>query len=245
VDYLGGVSVEQWRTNAAARSDETRRSGARVVIPEDGDWPARLDDLGDVAFAAAPSSALCLWARGATFAIPARTVAINGSHHATADRAAVASELGYGLAAAGWTVAATSGRGIAAAALGGALAAGGPVVAVLPGGIDQPTPAGNATLLTRSTRTGCWSAPTRPAPIHRRRTPAGRTRQRHRPGRDRHAHQRRRTRRGCHRGRRALILPAPALAHLTAGPHQAAHHDRRARLVQDTADVLAGLPTLR
>jgi DNA processing protein len=248
-EYLSGVSVEQLRAHAAALSDETRRAGARVLIPEDDDWPARLDDLGDVAFAAAPSSALCLWARGNTFAIPARTVAITGSRDAPPQRVAVASELGRGLAAAGWTVAATSGNGISAAALAGALAAGGPVIAVLACGIDQPTHAGNGPLLAQVGENGllvsAYPPGTRPGYTAAGRLLAGLTSGTVLVETGAPSSASAVLAEAADRGRHAMILPAPSAAHLPAGTHRAAHLDRSARLVQDTAEVLAGLSTLR
>jgi DNA processing protein len=247
-DYLGGVSVEQFQTNAATLRQAAHHAGARVLIPEDDDWPARLDDLSQVAVAAAPSSALCLWVRG-TAAIPARAVAITGSHDAPLDRVTAAHELGRGLAAAGWTVAATSDVGIAAAALRGALAAGGSVVAVLPGGIDQPAPAGTSALLTRIAENGLLvsaSPPGTRAP-RRRNSATGRLLAGLTSGTvlvETPAHSSNclaALTEAADRGRRAMTVPVP----VGPGACRDLRHGRRARPVHDTADVLAELPPLR
>jgi len=57
-----GAVGPQLREQAAAIARQTARAGARIVVPEDDEWPAQLPDL-----ASAPGiglgAALCLWVR--------------------------------------------------------------------------------------------------------------------------------------------------------------------------------------
>lgn len=123
--------------------------GARLIIPEDADWPA-------VPFA---SFALCrhdhlsvplaLWARGPgrLAELAERSVAIVGSRAATGYGTWVANSLSYGVAELGLTVISGAAHGIDGAAHRGALAAEAPTIAVLACGVDRAYPAGHARLL--------------------------------------------------------------------------------------------------
>lgn len=139
-EFLHGVSIRRLVEHHAAIAELTEQAGARVLIPEDDGWPARLDDYTRVAFSAASSSALCLWIRGS--ADPATTlrqiVAVIGTRSPSPYGISVASDLGHGLTRAGWTVATGSSVGIDSAVVGAALAAGGPAIAVMPTGLDRP-----------------------------------------------------------------------------------------------------------
>jgi DNA processing protein len=253
-DLLHGVTVAQLHARAARIADAAGTAGARVLIPEDEYWPARLDDLADVAFAAAPSSALCLWVRGNADLPQAltRVVAVVGAHAATPYGVTVAADLGHGLAAAGWSVASTSGYGIDSAALRGALAAGGPAVAVLPGGIDQLHPTGNSDLLHQVIDRGLLVSA----------SPPGTVADRHRHGAARRlltgltsgavlVEAGRRTGalavldEAIGRGRPAMVVPGPVTSAMSAGTHQFLRDHRNARVVRDTADVIAELPPTR
>jgi DNA processing protein len=130
------------------------RHGLRMLLPEDEQWPgvvfSRMETVTarGVAGLAPP---LMLWLRGRqpVDRLTARAVALVGTHAATAYGQHVASDLGYRLAAAGWTVVGGGGFGIATAAHRGALAAGGATLAVLAGGLDAPYPHANAGLFDR------------------------------------------------------------------------------------------------
>jgi hypothetical protein len=52
------------RAGAVAAPAEAARSGMRVVIPEDTEWPSGLADLTDPGRGPAGTAALCLWVRG-------------------------------------------------------------------------------------------------------------------------------------------------------------------------------------
>ena len=133
----------------------------RVVIPEDEQWPPALANHTGTPTPHPSGAPLCLWVRGEPPLSTAvhRVVAVIGSRAATSYGVHIAQQLGYDLAAAGWTVAATSGYGVAAAALRGALAAGGTAVAVLPAGIDRPYPSGNTHLLDQVAAHGLLVSP--------------------------------------------------------------------------------------
>jgi DNA processing protein len=129
-------------------------AGARLVTPEDSEWPAwpllSLSVAGDrgVAGMAPP---LALWVRG-----PARldkaveaAVAIVGARAATGYGEHTAAEFAYGLASRGVPVFSGSAYGIDGAAHRGALASEGITVAVLGCGLDAGYPAGHVALQHR------------------------------------------------------------------------------------------------
>lgn len=128
--------------------------GARLVIPEDDEWP----DWPFAAFGPAAArgvagavAPLGLWARGPgrLDQLTGRAVAVVGARAATSYGEHVATELGYGLARRGWTVVSGAAYGIDGAAHKGALAADGDTIAVLACGVDQAYPAGHDALLRR------------------------------------------------------------------------------------------------
>ncbi|MFC4856409.1 DNA-processing protein DprA [Actinophytocola glycyrrhizae] len=128
------------------------KAGARLVVPEDPDWPAWqllcLAPPTDRGLRGA-GPPLGLWVRGA---VPVanvfdRAVSVVGARAATGYGEHVAAELGYGLARAGMTVVSGAAYGIDGAAHRGALSAGGPTVAVLACGVDIAYPAGHSGLL--------------------------------------------------------------------------------------------------
>lgn len=131
--------------------DAARAAGARLLVPEDADWPTW--PFGAFAVAEDPDLAppLALWVRGpgrlATLA--ERSVAVVGSRAASGYGVHAAAELGSALAEAGVTVVSGAAFGIDVAAHRGALTAGGPTVAVLACGVDRPYPAAHASLLER------------------------------------------------------------------------------------------------
>jgi DNA processing protein len=140
------------------------QAGARLVIPEDDDWPAwpfvpldvaqrrggqRYGPAGRaMAWAGQP---IALYVRGqAKLAdLAQHAVAIVGARAATGYGEHVATEWAHGLSTAGYTVVSGAAYGIDAAAHRGALAAGGPTIAVLGCGVDVSYPAGHASLLAR------------------------------------------------------------------------------------------------
>jgi DNA processing protein len=142
------------RPMAEAALRRADRLGARIVVPADPEWPARVDSLAILELDSAARinqdvrPPLCFWVRGEgdLGAWLERSVAIVGARAASEYGLHVASDLAFGVAADGWTVVSGGAFGIDAAAHQGALAADGRTVAVLACGVDRPYPAGNASL---------------------------------------------------------------------------------------------------
>jgi DNA processing protein len=132
--------------------------GARLVTPEDDEWPAQLAVLGpergDGARWAVPPVAL--WVRGASRLadLLGRAITVVGARAATGYGEHVSADFGYGLAGEQVTVVTGGGFGIDSAALRGALAADGTPVAMLACGIDIAYPSLNETLLHRVAENG-------------------------------------------------------------------------------------------
>jgi DNA processing protein len=135
------------------------KSGARLLVPEDPDWPAWqllcLAPPTDRGLRGA-GPPLGLWMRGdvPVADIFDRAVSVIGARAATGYGEHVAAEVGYGLAAAGMTVVSGAAYGVDGAAHRGALSAGGPTVAVLGCGIDIAYPAGHSGLIESIARSG-------------------------------------------------------------------------------------------
>ncbi len=146
---LADAAAKHWsarlRTlDVAADLRRAERVGARVVCPDDDEWPPRLNDLA----AARP---IVLWVRGDIAVAKAvdRSVAVVGSRACTSYGHSVATEFAAALAERGWTVVSGGAYGIDAAAHRGALAVGARTVAVLACGVDRPYPPSNRGLLER------------------------------------------------------------------------------------------------
>ena len=143
--------------------------GARLVVPEDDEWPAFALHALSIQATQEPTDPkrqtkrtealvppLGLWVRGTPRLdeLTDRSVALVGSRASTAYGEHVAAELGFQLAERGWTVVSGGAYGIDGAAHRGALAAGGPTLAVLANGVDRPYPAGHDALFARIAGTG-------------------------------------------------------------------------------------------
>jgi len=128
--------------------------GARLVVPEDEEWPQwpfaafALAAARGVTWAVAP---LGLWVNGSRRLdeLAAAAVAVVGARAATAYGEHVATGLGHELVDHGLTVVSGAAYGIDGAAHRGAIAAGGPTLAVLGCGIDHGYPSGHVGLLRR------------------------------------------------------------------------------------------------
>jgi DNA processing protein len=137
--------------------NRTRRLGARVVVPEDTEWPRQLADLGRISRGDGSRidrdtfAPTCLWVRGEPplTQVMERAVAIVGSRASTSYGNHIAMELAYGLAGRGWTVVSGGAYGIDASAHRGALSGAGVTAAVLACGVDRPYPAGHSSLFER------------------------------------------------------------------------------------------------
>ena len=153
---------------------EAHRLGARLVTPEDREWPDEALRAMQVAYEREHGSArgedaveltppLALWVLGEPRLDEAfaRAVAVVGSRSATPYGTSVAARLGDGLTRAGWAVVSGGAVGIDAAAHRGALAGGGLTVAIVAGGLCRPYPRAHEALFARIGRTGSWSASSR------------------------------------------------------------------------------------
>ncbi|HEX6357020.1 MAG TPA: DNA-processing protein DprA [Actinophytocola sp.] len=133
--------------------------GARLLVPEDPDWPAWpllcLAPPVDRGLRGA-GQPLGLWVRGEASAgdVFDQAVSVIGARAATSYGEHVALEIGYGLASTGMTIVSGAAYGIDGSAHRGALHAGGRTVAVLGCGIDIAYPAGHDRLLDRIAGTG-------------------------------------------------------------------------------------------
>lgn len=169
---IPGPVLERWGRLAPAQlTERARRSGARIVVGSDDEWPQQLDALG-------PARPWALWVRGEPLPTIERTrsVAIVGARSCTGYGERVAAEFGAELARAGLPVVSGGAFGIDAAAHRGALAGEGHTVAVLACGVDVPYPPAHAALFDRIASTGTLVSeappgahPTRPAFLVRNR----------------------------------------------------------------------------
>ncbi|MEV0733926.1 DNA-processing protein DprA [Polymorphospora sp. NPDC050346] len=247
VDPPAGTDARRVAAQVVA---DTERIGARIVTPEDGEWPASLVDLASGgAGHTALSAPLCLWVR-AQRPLPDildRAVAVVGARAATSYGQHIAAEIGHALAEQGWGVLSTGGHGIDAAALRAARAIG-PAAAAMPAcGLDRPSPTGNQKLFERVDLISAWppgSIPKVADSAVNRAWVAALTRgtvlveaslRSRAAGILSHA---------LAVGRPAMAVPGPVTSALSAGCHRALRADSRVRLVRDAADVVAHLTAL-
>jgi DNA processing protein len=237
---LVGARAQQDETLADLRRAE--RCGARLIVPEDDEWPAMPLHALTVAVAGepddhrhqsdrtlAPVPPVALWARGPARLdeLVERSVAIVGSRASTAYGEHVAAELGHQLGERGWTVVSGGAFGIDAAAHRGALAADAPTLAVLACGVDRPYPAAHGALFSRIAETGLllseWPpgcAPLRHRFLVRNRLIAALTRgtvvveAAARSGAQATAKRARRL------GREVLVVPGPVTSAMSVGCHE-------------------------
>lgn len=141
--------------------ERTERIGARIVTPEDDEWPIQLDDLRRISqdgerIGRDVYPPICIWMRGAPplADVVRRSVAVVGARASTPYGNHVATELSYGLAERGWCVVSGGAYGIDAQAHRGALTAGGCTVVVLACGVDRAYPMAHASLFERVVEDG-------------------------------------------------------------------------------------------
>lgn len=120
--------------------------GASVIIPEDPEWPASLNDL------AVPP--ILLIAKGNPQVLSARSLAIVGTRNPTPYGSRIASEFAAGFVDREWAIVSGGAYGIDSAAHKGALVAEGITIAVTASGIDSPYPAGNQRLFDEIIESG-------------------------------------------------------------------------------------------
>ncbi|MGY1803610.1 DNA-processing protein DprA [Blastococcus sp. SYSU D00922] len=271
-----GRAPERIRSLVGARADEdvtladlarAERCGARLVIPEDDEWPALPLHALTVAVSAEPEEPrnqsdrtkalvppLALWVRGTPRLdeLVDRSVAIVGSRASTAYGEHVAAELGHQLGQRGWTVVSGGAFGIDAAAHRGALAAEAPTLAVLSCGVDRPYPAAHGALFHRIAEYGLlvseWApgcAPLRHRFLVRNRLIAALTRgtvvveAAARSGAQATA------RRAQDLGRQVLVVPGPVTSAMSVGCHELLRDEKlHAVLVSSAAHVIEAVGRL-
>lgn len=263
----GGAPEEKLRATVAARLtagdplavaaralDRTDRLGARIVTPDDAEWPVRVDDLRRLALSGASrrvdtetAPPLCFWVRGGWPLAEAmeRSVAVVGARAATSYGLHVATELGYGLAEREWTVVSGGAFGIDAAAHRGALNAGGVTVAVLACGVDRPYPVGNTALFDRIAETGLlvseWmpgADPLRPRFLIRNRVIAAATGGSVLVEASARSGATQTMRRALAINRPGMVVPGPVTSAMSVGAHELLREQPAARLVTGVAHVL-------
>jgi DNA processing protein len=265
-----GQAPERIRSLVGARAHDdatladlarAERCGARLLVPEDDEWPALPLHALTLAVSdepvepkhqsdrtKAPVPPVALWVRGPSRLdeLVDRSVAIVGSRASTAYGEHVAAEFGYQLGERGWTVVSGGAFGIDAAAHRGALAAEAPTLAVLACGVDRPYPAAHGALFHRIAENGLlvseWPpgcAPLRHRFLVRNRLIAALTRgtvvveAAARSGAQATA------RRAQDLGRQVLVVPGPVTSAMSVGCHELLRdEDLRAVLVSSAAQVI-------
>jgi DNA processing protein len=250
---------------SAADLAEAHRLGARLVTPEDREWPDEALRAMQVAYDRERSGSgrcgdaveltppLALWALGAPRLDEAfaRAVAVVGARSATPYGTAVAGRLADGLAGAGWAVVSGGALGIDAAAHRGALAGGGLTVAIVAGGLRRPYPQAHEALFARIVRDGLMvsefppdATPQRHRFLVRNRLVAGLTagtvvvEAGVRSGALATARQ------GLRMGRVVMAVPGPVTSHGSAGVHALLRADPEVVLVTRTAEVVEAVGSL-
>jgi DNA protecting protein DprA len=133
-------------TNGDKILTEIDRHYARLITPDDEDWPEQLNDL------AAPPIGLIL--KGNISALHQPSLAIVGTRNPTSYGARIAGEFAAGFADREWAIVSGGAYGIDSYAHKGALIAEGVTVAVVASGIDINYPAGNTRLFAEICESG-------------------------------------------------------------------------------------------
>jgi DNA processing protein len=249
---------------AAEDLAEARRLGARLVTPEDREWPDEALRAMQVAYDREHGSArgqdsveltppLALWVLGEPRLDQAfsRAVAVVGSRSATPYGTAVAGRLGDGLAGAGWAVVSGGAVGIDAAAHRGALAGGGLTIAIVAGGLRRPYPRAHEALFTRIGRDGLLvsefppdATPQRHRFLVRNRLVAGLTAGTVVVEAGLRSGALATARQGLRMGRAVLAVPGPVTSHASAGVHGLLRAEPEVVLVTRTAEVVEAVGAL-
>ena len=133
-------------TNGDKILTEIDKHYARLITPDDEDWPEQLNDL------AAPPIGLIL--KGNINALHQPSLAIVGTRNPTSYGARIAGEFAAGFADREWAIVSGGAYGIDSYAHKGALIAEGVTVAVVASGIDINYPAGNTRLVAEICESG-------------------------------------------------------------------------------------------
>jgi len=223
--------------------DRGREIGARVVVPGDGQWPGRMNELR-----AHRPLALWCWGEADPRLMALRSVAIVGARACTRYGEWIAREWSAQLAQDDVTVISGGAYGIDAAAHRGALAVDGVTICVLAGGVDTPYPRGNEGLFAEILDRGLLVSEAPPGETVRRRRFLTRNRliaalasatcvveAAHRSGSVTTASN------AAELNRPVLAVPGPVTSEMSRGTHRLVH-EGVAMLAADVTDVRAVLP---
>lgn len=151
------IEAAIWRDRLQSRANPNQvasrlltENDYRVLVPEDSEWPAALNDLRERA-------PYALWAAGRAellSAQPSQLITITGARAATAYGVHVAEDISSELARNGKTLVAGAAYGIEGSVHRSALIESGNTIAVLASGVDRPYPAGHADLIASVSRQG-------------------------------------------------------------------------------------------
>ena len=142
---------------AAQDLEAAARVGARLVLPDDEEWPGwQLLALARAGTRAREGEPLALWVRGPhrLDEVAAESVAVVGARAASSYGEGVAARLSGELCDRGWSVTSGGAFGIDGAAHRASLLAGGRTTAVLACGIDRTYPTAHTRLLTEIAERG-------------------------------------------------------------------------------------------
>ncbi|MGY1609088.1 DNA-processing protein DprA [Geodermatophilus sp. SYSU D00700] len=269
---LVGARADQDASLADLRRAE--RCGARLVVPEDDEWPALAlhpltlaacggggggvgggDGSGRRDRTTALVPPLALWVRGDARLDETvdRSVAVVGARASTAYGEHVAADLGAQLGERGWTVVSGGAYGIDVAAHRGALAVEAPTVAVLACGVDRAYPAAHSVVFERIVDGGGllvseWppgAAPHRHRFLVRNRIIAGLTRGTVVVEAAARSGAQATARRARGLGKQVLVVPGPVTSAMSVGCHELLREeDTGARLVSNAAQVIEAVGSL-
>jgi DNA processing protein len=139
--------VEQrGRVNPAVEREKAEAMGARILCPEDADYPEALRQIHD--------PPLALYVLGTLDKADRHAIAVVGTRRCSHYGRTAADRLAFQLAKQGYTVVSGLARGIDTAAHEGALKGGGRTLAVLGSALDQVYPAENAALAEKIAKQG-------------------------------------------------------------------------------------------
>ena len=244
------------RRTAARAVDLAARVGARIITPEDDEWPAHLDDLVRISTPGSntierdtdPPQAIWLRGRPSLSQACERAVAVVGSRASTAYGDHVAADLAYGLAERGWTVVSGGAFGVDAAAHRGALAASGLTIAVLAGGVERAYPPAHQLLFERIVETGLllseWPPGTnsfRHRFLVRNRLIAALAQGTVLVEANVRSGARFTLRRTRRLGRMAMVVPGPVTSAMSTGAHEELRSDEPTTLVTGTEQVIEAI----
>ena len=247
---------------AAEDLAEAAALGARLVTPEDDEWPDEALRPLEIAYAReraarrsglpardrvelTPPIALWVLGPGRLDEVLDRSVSIVGSRSATPYGEHVAADLAHGLASRRWTVVSGGAFGIDGAAHRGALAGAGATIAILASGLREPYPRGHAALFRRIGREGLLlselppdAAPQRHRFLVRNRLIAGLTAGTVLVEAGVRSGALSTGRQAVRLGRAVMAVPGPVTSAESAGVHELLRSEPEVTLITRTAEVV-------